>query len=137
MVREGAQRAIRRAVGCSAIEADGALLRRAGTRPRNPTLLPFADEDIELCIVDGKGDCGIDFISREKGVVLLIQAKYSGGKKAAKRPHEEPADFEYFRTALGRLRDHQKLEMTEPLREVAAEIDWETDRFQMHYITLR
>jgi hypothetical protein len=106
-------------------------------RPRNPALLPFADEDVERCIVDGKGDCGVDFVAREQGVVLLIQAKYSGGKKVTKRPREEPADFEYFRTALGRLRDYQHLEMTEPLREVAAEIDWETDRFQMYYITLR
>ena len=27
------------------------------------------------CVVDGKGDQGIDFISREDGVVLLVQAK--------------------------------------------------------------
>jgi hypothetical protein len=106
-------------------------------RPRNPSLLPFADEDMEACIVDGKGDCSVDFISREDGVVLIIQAKYSGGKKAAKRPREEAADFEYFRTALGRLREQRNLEMAEPLREVAAEIDWDTDRFQMYYITLK
>lgn len=38
--------------------------------PRNPTILPFAEEDLEASIVDGKGDCGVDFISRENGVVL-------------------------------------------------------------------
>lgn len=106
-------------------------------RPRNPSLLPFADEDIEACVVDGKNDCGVDFISRDAGLVLIVQAKYSGGKKATKRPREEPPDFEYFRTALARLRGYRNLQMAEPLREVVAEIDWETDRFQMYYITLR
>jgi hypothetical protein len=106
-------------------------------KPRNPTLLPFADEDLEACVVDGKGDCSVDFISREDGVVLIIQSKFSGGKKVAKRPREDPADFEYFRTALERLKEPKNLEMAEPLREVAADIDWETDRFQMYYITLK
>jgi hypothetical protein len=105
--------------------------------PRNPALLPFAEEDLDSCVVDGKGDCGIDFVSRENGVVLIIQAKYSGGKKLAKRPHEDPQDLEYFRTALGRLNSFRELEMAQPLREIAAEIDWETDKFQLYYITLR
>lgn len=106
-------------------------------RPRYPTLLPFAEEELRACIVDGTGDCGVDFISREDGVVLIIQAKYSGGKKATKRPHEEPQDFQSFRTVLDRLRRFRELRMAEPLKEVAADIDWETDRFQLYYITLR
>jgi hypothetical protein len=105
--------------------------------PRNPALLPFAEEDLDACVVDGKGDCGVDFISRENGVVLIVQAKYSGGKKLGKRPHEEPQDLEHFRTVLGRLKSFRELEMAQPLREVAAEIDWETDKFQLYYITLR
>ena len=53
--------------------------------PRNPALLPSAEEDILACVVDGKGDQGIDFICREGGVVLIVQAKFSGdGKKVAK-----------------------------------------------------
>jgi len=106
-------------------------------RPRNPTLLPFAEEDIQACVVDGKDDCGIDFISREEGTVLLIQAKFSGGKKAIKRPHEEPGDFDNFRAALERLRNFRKLAMSEALRELAADINWDSDNFQMYYITLR
>lgn len=105
--------------------------------PRNPTILPFAEEDLDASVVDGKGDCGIDFISRENGVVLIIQAKYSGGKKLAKRPLEDAGDFEYFRSALGRLNSFREIEMNQALREVAAEIDWETDQFQLYYITLR
>lgn len=105
--------------------------------PRNPTLLPFGDEDLEACIVDGKGDQGIDFISREDGVVLIIQAKFSGGKKQTKRPYEDPTDFDSFRNVLNRLRGYQELDMSQALREVAAEINWETDRFQLYYVTLR
>lgn len=105
--------------------------------PRNP-LLPTVEEDIQACVVDAKGDQGVDFICRENGVVLIIQAKYSGGgKKAAKRRPEDPADFEHFRTVLGRLRNFRTLEMYEPLRELCAEIDWDRDRFQLYYITLR
>ena len=105
--------------------------------PRNPALLPFAEEDLDACVVDGKGDCGVDFISRENGVVLIIQGKYSGGKKLGKRPHEDPQDFEHFRTVLSRLKSFRELEMAQPLREVAVEIDWDTDKFQLYYITLR
>ncbi|MEN6602543.1 MAG: AIPR family protein [Bryobacteraceae bacterium] len=105
--------------------------------PRNPTLLPFADEDLDACVVDGKDDCGVDFISREGEVILIIQAKFSGGKKLTKRPHEEAADFEYFRSVLSRLKNFRTLQMSQPLRELAAEIDWDTDKFQLYYITLR
>ena len=106
--------------------------------PRNPTLLPSAEEDLAACVVDGKGDQGVDLISRAGGVVLIIQAKYSGGgRKAAKRQSESPADFDSFRNVLARLRNFRTLEMNEPLREAAAEIDWDRDRFQLFYITLR
>ena len=106
-------------------------------RPRYPTLLPFAEEEVLAGVVDGTYDCGVDFISREDGVVLIIQAKYSGGKKVTKRPHEEPQDFQSFRSVLERLRRFRELRMSEALKEVAADIDWETDRFQLYYITLR
>jgi hypothetical protein len=106
-------------------------------RPRYLTLLPFAEEELRACVVDGTYDCGVDFVSREGGVVLILQAKYSGGKKVTKRPHEEPQDFQSFRTVLERLRRFRDRRMSEALKEVAADIDWETDRFQLYYITLK
>ena len=107
-------------------------------KPRNPALLPSAEEDLAACVVDGKGDQGVDFICREGGVVLIIQAKYSGGgKKAAKRKPEDPTDFDSFRNVLTRLQNFRSLTMSAPLREVAAEIDWDKDRFQLYYITLQ
>lgn len=78
--------------------------------PRNPTLLPFGEEELQACVVDRKGDQGVDFISRENGNVLIIQAKFSGGKKLSKRPIEDPAQFEHFRSVLQRLRSYRKLE---------------------------
>ncbi|MEN6535760.1 MAG: AIPR family protein [Bryobacteraceae bacterium] len=106
-------------------------------RPKNPTLLPFAEEEIEGCVVDGKGDQGVDFIAREDGVVLVIQAKYSGMKKQSKRQHEDPDAFEAFRNVLSRLRNYREFDMSESLRETVADIDWENDHFQLYYITLR
>lgn len=106
-------------------------------RPKNPTLLPFAEEDINACVVDGKGDQSVDFISREDGVVVIVQAKYSGDKKLSKRPREDPQDLDSFRNVLTRLRAYRSRQMAEAIRELAAEINWETDRFQLYYITLR
>lgn len=105
--------------------------------PRNPTLLPFGEEELAACVVDGKGDQGVDFISRENNSVLIVQAKYSGGKKASHRPVENPAEFEHFRGVLRRLSQYQELEMNQALREICADIDWENDRFLLYYTTLR
>jgi hypothetical protein len=105
--------------------------------PRNPTLLPFGEEELAACVVDGKGDQGVDYIARENNNVVIIQAKYSGGKKLSKRAVEDPADFEHFRSVLQRLRSYQSLTMCQPLREICAEIDWQQDTFQFYYITLR
>jgi hypothetical protein len=105
--------------------------------PRN-LIIPTIEEDVLACIVDGTNDQGVDFICREDGVVLIIQAKFSGGgRKAAKRRPEEAADFEYFRNVLNRLQDFRSKQMAETLRDICAEIDWDRDRFQLYYITLR
>ena len=105
--------------------------------PRNP-IIPTVEEDVMACIVDGTNDQGVDFICREDGVVLIIQSKFSGGgRKAAKRRPEEAADFEYFRNVLNRLQEFRSLQMAEALRDICAEIDWDRDRFQLYYITLR
>lgn len=105
--------------------------------PRNP-FIPTVEDDVQECIVDGSNDQGVDFICREDGVVLIIQAKFSGGgRKAAKRRPEEAADFEYFRNVLNRLQNFRSLQMSDALRDICAEIEWDRDRFQLYYITLR
>ena len=105
--------------------------------PRYPALLPFGEEELRACVVDGKGDQGVDFVSRKNNTVLIIQAKYSGGKKLTKRPVEDPAHFEHFRNVLQRLSNYRNLEMSQSLRELCADIDWEKDRFILYYLTLR
>ena len=105
--------------------------------PRFP-IIPTVEEDVAACIVDGANDQGVDFICREDGVVLIIQAKYSGGgRKASKHRPEEAADFEYFRNVLNRLYEFRTRVVAETLRDICAEIDWERDRFQLYYITLK
>jgi hypothetical protein len=58
----------------------------------------ISDDDIELGLVDGPGDIGIDFIHKDDGHVTIIQAKYRG--PGTKEPHE---DVSYFQSALKRL----------------------------------
>src|SRR3954451_6696926 len=105
--------------------------------PRNPGLFLATEEELLACIVDGRADQGVDLICRADGVVVIVQAKYSGGKKASKRPPEQQADIDHVRDVLTRLRHYRELDINEPLREIVAEIDWETDRFQLYYLTLR
>ncbi len=107
-------------------------------QPVNPGLVPSVEEDLEAAVIDGTDDCGVDFLWHESGSVLVIQAKYSGQKKASKRPIEDPDHFGYFCSVLERLYAGSKLyKMNNRLREGIADINWETANFQLYYITLR
>jgi hypothetical protein len=44
----------------------------------SPGLVPTDPEDLETCLIDGADDCGVDYLSRGDGTVLIIQAKYRG-----------------------------------------------------------
>ena len=57
-------------------------------RPSNPTLIPQVEEDLAACLIDGADDDGVDFLARSENKVLIIQAKYSGGKKTGKKRSE-------------------------------------------------
>jgi hypothetical protein len=107
-------------------------------QPVNPGLVPSVEEDLFAAVIDGSDDCGVDFLWHEAGTVLLIQAKYSGQKKASKRPAENPDHFESFCSVLARLYAGPKAyKMNSRLREGIADINWETANFQLYYITLR
>ena len=106
-------------------------------QPLNPGLIPDDDEELEACLVDGSGDCGVDFISRDGNTVLIVQAKYSSTKKG-RRSSEDGNDFEAFRsvpTYLYNLRRGGRA--SEALLEAIQDIDWENDEFLLQYITLR
>lgn len=104
-------------------------------RPLNPTALPATEDEVEACIVDGSNDGGIDFISREGQTVVILQAKYCGGK-SRRRPTQDHGEFEQFRCALDRLYNYRSLSFNRSLVDIAAEIDWSRDRFIMRFLTL-
>jgi hypothetical protein len=106
-------------------------------RSVNPGLIPTTEEELAACVVDGSDDCGVDFLSREGNTVLILQAKFSGHKKAAKRRLEDPETFDFFCSVLSRLyAGPKKFKMNQRLKEARAEIDWDHDSFILHYITL-
>jgi hypothetical protein len=47
-------------------------------RAFNPSLVPIDMDDLEACVIDGADDCGVDFIYRSDGAVLIIQSKFRG-----------------------------------------------------------
>lgn len=103
----------------------------------NPGLIPTTEEELEACVIDGKGDCGVDFLCREGNTVLILQAKFSGHKKSGKRAHEDPDRFDYFCSVLSRLyAGPKKFDMNQRLKEARADIDWDRDSFNLHYLTL-
>jgi hypothetical protein len=106
-------------------------------RTLNPGLIPDSDEDINECLIDGKGDCGVDFLGRQENTVLIIQAKYSGVKKSGKKANEKAETSDYFGGVLSRLyAGPAKYEMNQKLKEAISDIDWSKDNFILHYITL-
>lgn len=107
-------------------------------RSLNPGLVPESDEDLDACLIDGSDDCGVDFLAREENTVLILQAKYSGGKKTGKKAAEKSETFDYFCGVLSRLHaGPSQLKMSQKLKEAIADIDWDKDNFLLHYITLQ
>ncbi|OAI44320.1 hypothetical protein AYO42_00815 [Rhizomicrobium sp. SCGC AG-212-E05] len=88
----------------------------------------IAEEELLEGIVDGANDLGCDFIHRDDGRVLIIQAKY---RKASGQ--EKPEDISYFQSILKRMRD-PGLRPNKYLREILGEIDWGSDSFNLVYI---
>lgn len=102
-------------------------------RTLTPGLIPSDPDDLEACIVDGSDDCGVDFISRGDGVVLIVQAKFHGQDKP-----EKQEDFVHFCEVLNRLNPQtgKGIPKNRKLQEAIADIDWDKDYFMLHYITL-
>ena len=98
-----------------------------------PGLVPDADEDIDDYIVDGSNDGGVDFIYPSEGRVLLVQSKYRGPDKA-----EDSEAFTHFCESTSRLYDayKKKLKLNRKVTDALEEIDWESDYFELHFVTL-
>ena len=99
-------------------------------RKLSPGVVPDVDEDLDQYIVDQKNDCGVDFIYRTEGHVLIIQCKYHGPEKS-----EKEAEFSHFCEVLDRLFD-KNVRKHENLEALVSEINWDTDTFDLRYISL-
>jgi hypothetical protein len=99
----------------------------------NPGLVPTDPNDLDNCIIDGADDCGVDFLSRGDGAVLIIQAKFRGYGVP-----EQLADVSFFGEVLRRLHPDtgKKFKKNQKLIEALSEIDWDNDTFQLVFITL-
>ena len=99
----------------------------------NPALIPSDRDDLDTCVLDGADDCGVDFISRSDGSVLIIQAKFRGFGQS-----EKLEDIVSFGEILRRLHPDtgKKYKKNQKLMEALGEIDWENDAFQLVFVTL-
>jgi hypothetical protein len=98
-----------------------------------PGLVPDTDEEIDDYIVDGSNDGGVDFIYPSEGRVLIVQSKYRGPDK-----HEASEDFTHFCEVISRLYDAftRKLKLNKKVTEALQDIDWQSDYFDLQFITL-
>jgi len=95
----------------------------------NRTQSEISDEDIDLSIVDGKGDLTADFIHREDGRVLIVQAKFRGRG----RP-DDLGDIAKFQQILATI-SSRSLKGNRRVEEKLDEIDFENDTFTFVYLT--
>lgn len=102
-------------------------------RKLNPGLVPDDSEDFEASFADGPSDAAVDFLVRAEGHVLIIQTKYHARGKT-----EKEHDFNHFCDVLSRLNPElgKKYKVSEKVRELASDINWETDTFELQFITL-
>lgn len=99
----------------------------------SPGLVPTDPEDLDTCLIDGADDCGVDFLCRGDGTVLIIQAKYRGFGVP-----EKLDDFSSFCEVLRRIHPDlgKKYKKNQRLQEALSDIDWDNDTFELVYITL-
>jgi hypothetical protein len=96
-----------------------------------PNLVPLDDDDLRDCYVDGKDDCGVDFISVTEGQVLIIQAKYHSKKDK----NEDQKEFSHFCDVFTRL-TNPETKKNQNLQFAINNINWGKDLFHLHFISL-
>jgi hypothetical protein len=109
-----------------------ALLRFYIAEIQNRLRREISSDDFDEAYVDNSGDLGTDFIQRNDGEVLIIQAKYSspGATTGINQ-------ILHFQTLLKRLNDPDFAAKANPkLHEALSEIDFASDRFDLRFITL-
>jgi hypothetical protein len=99
----------------------------------SPGLIPDDPDDLDTCVIDGSDDCGIDFLARADGTVLIIQSKFRGSGV-----HESLEEFASFGEVLRRIHPEvgRKYKKNQKLVEAISDIDWDNDFFELVYITM-
>jgi hypothetical protein len=99
----------------------------------NPGLVPTDPDDLETCLVDGENDCGVDFLSRSDGTVLIVQAKFRGYGV-----NEKLDDVVAFCEVLRRIHPEtgKRYKKSQKLMEALTEVDWDNDTFELVFISL-
>jgi hypothetical protein len=99
----------------------------------NPGLVPTDPDDLDTCLVDGENDCGVDFLSRSDGTVLIIQAKFRGYGV-----NEKLDDVVGFCEVLRRIHPEtgKKYKKSQKLLEALTDVDWDNDTFELAFISL-
>lgn len=87
-------------------------------------------EDFEDGWVDGAKDLDVDFLHRDDGKVLILQCRYHGTSYGS----EKARDIERFQSVLSRLANDE-FKANEKLNDIAKEIEWENDAFELIYVT--
>jgi hypothetical protein len=97
------------------------------------TVEELSDDDIDEGYCDGT-DAGADFVRRDNGRVVVIQAKYRSDGNAP----EILDSLTHFQDVLRRLHpEHgQAAKKNQKLADIAREIDFQQDTFHLEYITL-
>ena len=95
----------------------------------NRTQSEISDDDMDLAIVDGKGDLTADLIHREDGRVLIIQAKFRG-----KGRPDDLGDIAKFQQILATI-SSKALRGNRRVEEKLDEIDFDNDTFTLVYLT--
>jgi AIPR protein len=95
----------------------------------NPVKSSISDDDLDEGIVDGSNDLGCDFIHRDDGHVIVIQAKFRNRTSS-----ESPDTVTYFKSLLKRFRDPD-LKPNRNLLSAIRDIDWDRDSFELVFLT--
>lgn len=90
----------------------------------------ISEDDFDLGYVDQKNDLNIDFIHKQDGQVLMIQAKHRGSGVA-----EDEKEIHHFKDVLNKI-ESKKYSPHTKLFDLLSDIDLQNDRFKIYYITL-
>ena len=95
----------------------------------NPQKVQVEEDDLDEGLIDGANDLGCDFIYRNDGHTLIVQAKY----RRTGTP-EDAASISHFQSILQRFRN-PNLKANKHLGEALAEINWDSDTFELIFFT--